>query len=81
MSETSNQSGGMALKSQVKINGENGYYWIQGVIRNDDGSIDHYELWGGSKDPNGRRRNRAVKPEMVKPDKRKIDAALRPWKD
>lgn len=55
------------LYEQVKIEGENGYYWVVGYGQ--DGSV---SLWGGSKDPNGYRQNRAVMPEDLKVDTRNI---------
>lgn len=53
---------------QVKIAGENGYYWVVG--EGADGSI---SLWGGDKNPNGSRSSRAVMADRLSHDRRDIE--------
>lgn len=61
------------IHDRVKVDGENGYYWVIGFGK--DGSV---SLWGGSKDPNGYRQNRAVMPEYLKIDERKLQRKAQP---
>lgn len=61
------------------IDGERGYYWVRSIVTDaETHEVLHYGLWGGSKDPNGKRRGRYVKPDQIKPDKRDIERVLYP---
>lgn len=62
------RTGEYAKWDRVRIKGENGYYWVMGYAV--DGSV---ALWGGDKDPSGRRQSRAIMPKRLKADKRKIE--------
>lgn len=55
------------FKDRVKIDGENGFYWVFG--RSTDGSL---TLWGGDADPNGYRCYRNAFVHQVKADTRKL---------
>jgi hypothetical protein len=52
----------------VRVDGELGTFRVLEPVYAPDGSV---RLYGGDKDPNGRRCHRAIRPERLKPDKRK----------
>lgn len=64
---------GFDLGDRVKIEGENGYYWVIG--RGRDGS---YSLWGGDKNPNGYRFNRAIMGDRLSADSRTLQRKNHP---
>jgi hypothetical protein len=63
----------MNLYDRVRIDGERGFFWVWGF--NNDGSVD---VFGGSRDPNGIRQLRTVKPERLWVDKRDLPGNLYP---
>lgn len=67
------------MNQRVMIDGERGYYWVRAFEPPaSEGYVGTYVLWGGSKDPNGKRRSRTAPTNKVKADKRKLERSLYP---
>lgn len=63
----------MKLHDRVRVGNERGYYWVWGFTS--DGAV---TIYGGDRDPNGVRRVRSIKPELLRPDARTLERKAYP---
>lgn len=61
------------VNTRVKIDRENGFYWVVGF-----GGDDSVTLWGGDADPGGYRSYRSIPPTKLKEDTRKLQGKCFP---